>query len=152
MAKDKSAKPSGKAAKSVKGSKVEKDSRVKAVIRPAASVMWDEPPAHYGGAFSKMLVRPEPCGSKILDYRISVYQPRAYVAPHSHRIQEQIYHVLDGEGLMEIEDERTVVRRDDVIFIPPGVRHAIYNTGLTDLRFIVVTSPPDDEMPKGGAS
>ena len=58
-----------------------------------------------------------------------MYQPKAYVAPHKHRIQEQIYHVLDGEGLMEIEGERTVVRRDDVIFIPPGVEHAIYNTG-----------------------
>lgn len=118
--------------------------RPRAVIRPAASVMWEEPPAHYGGAYSKMLVRPEPCGSKILDYRVSVYQPRAYVAPHRHRIQEQIYHILDGEGLMEIEGERTVVRKDDVIFIPPGVEHAIYNTGMADLRFIVVTSPPDE--------
>jgi len=118
--------------------------RTKPMIRPAASVMWEEPPAHYGGAYSKMLVRPEPCGSKILDYRISVYQPKAYVAPHRHRIQEQIYHVLDGEGLMELEGERTVVRKDDVIFIPPGVEHAIYNTGMTDLRFIVVTSPPDE--------
>jgi mannose-6-phosphate isomerase-like protein (cupin superfamily) len=115
-----------------------------AMIRPGASVMWEEPPAHYGGAYSKMLVRPEPCGAKALDYRISVYQPKAYVAPHKHRIQEQIYHILDGEGLMEIEGNRTVVRRDDVIFIPPGVEHAIYNTGLTDLRFIVVTSPPDE--------
>ena len=61
---------------------------------------------------------------------MSVYQPKAYVAPHRHRIQEQIYHVLDGEGLMEIEGERTVVRKDDVIFIPPGVEHAIYNTGM----------------------
>jgi mannose-6-phosphate isomerase-like protein (cupin superfamily) len=116
----------------------------RAVIRPAASVMWDEPPAHFGGAFSKMLVRPEPCGSKNLDYRVSVYQPRAFVAPHRHRIQEQIYHILDGEALMEIEGERNVVRRDDVIFIPPGVEHAIYNTGMTDLRFIVVTSPADE--------
>jgi mannose-6-phosphate isomerase-like protein (cupin superfamily) len=115
-----------------------------AMIRPSASVMWEEPPAHYGGAYSKMLVRPEPCGSKSLDYRVSVYQPKAYVAPHKHRIQEQIYHVLDGEGLMEIEGSRTVVRKDDVIFIPPGVEHAIYNTGMTDLRFIVVTSPPDE--------
>jgi mannose-6-phosphate isomerase-like protein (cupin superfamily) len=121
-----------------------KPAEPRAAIRAAASVMWEEPPAHFGGAFSKMLVRPEPCGSKQLDYRISVYQPRAYVAPHRHRIQEQIYHILDGEGLMEIEGERTVVRRDDVIFIPPGVEHAIYNTGLTDLRFIVVTSPADE--------
>ena len=106
--------------------------------------MWDEPPAHFGGAFSKMLVRPEPCGSKNLDYRVSVYQPRAFVAPHRHRIQEQIYHILDGEGLMEIEGERTVVRRDDVIFIPPGVKHSIRNNGLSDLTFIVVTTPVED--------
>jgi mannose-6-phosphate isomerase-like protein (cupin superfamily) len=116
----------------------------KAIIRSTASVMWEEPPAHYGGAYSKMLVRPEPSGSKILDYRVSVYQPKAYVAPHKHRIQEQIYHILEGEALMEIEGERSVVRKDDVIFLPPGVEHAIYNTGMVDLRFIVVTSPPDE--------
>ena len=116
----------------------------KAAIRPAASVMWDELPAHIGGAYSKLLVRPESCGSRSIDYRISVYQPRAYVEPHRHRIQEQVYHVLEGEALMEIAGERTVVRKDDVIFIPPGVEHAIYNTGMTDLRFIVVTSPTDE--------
>jgi len=116
----------------------------KPAIRAAASVIWDELPGHFGGAYSKLLVRPESCGSKNIDYRVSVYQPRAYVEIHSHRIQEQVYHVLDGEALMEIEGERTVVRKDDVIFIPPGVKHAIYNTGMTDLRFIVVTSPPDE--------
>ena len=115
-----------------------------AAIRPAATVIWDEPPAHYGGAFSKMLVRPESTGSKSIDYRISVYQPRAYVAPHKHRIQEQVYHILEGEGLMEIEGKRTVVQKDDVIFIPPGTEHAIYNTGMTDIKFVVVTSPADE--------
>jgi mannose-6-phosphate isomerase-like protein (cupin superfamily) len=121
-----------------------KAAKPKAAIRAATSVMWDEMPAHYGGAFSKLLIRPESCGSKSIDYRISVYQPRAYVAPHRHRIQEQVYHVLDGEALMEIDGERTVVRKDDIIFIPPGTEHAIYNTGMTDLRFIVVTSPADE--------
>lgn len=116
----------------------------RAAIRPAASVMWDEMPGHFGGAISKLLVRPESCGSKSIDYRVSVYQPKAYVAPHRHRIQEQVYHVLEGEALMELDGERTVVRKDDVIFIPPGTEHAIYNTGLTDLRFIVVTSPADE--------
>jgi len=46
---------------------------------------------------------------------------------------------------MQVGDERRVVRRHDVIFITPGVKHAIYNTGLTDLVFIVVTTPPRDE-------
>ncbi len=113
-------------------------------IRAAAEVIWDEPPAHYGGAFSKLLVRPESCGSKSIDYRISVYQPRAYVALHKHRIQEQVYHVLEGEGLMELDGKKQVVRKDDVIFIPPGVEHAIYNTGMSDIKFVVVTSPADE--------
>jgi mannose-6-phosphate isomerase-like protein (cupin superfamily) len=46
---------------------------------------------------------------------------------------------------MEIAGERRVVRRHDVIFIPPGTPHAISNTGLVDLVFLVITSPPDDD-------
>lgn len=116
----------------------------KAVIRPNGLVGWEAPPAHYHGALSKMLVRPETCDSRLVDYRISVYQPMGYVKPHRHRIQEQIYYILEGEAMMEIEGERSIVRPHDTIFMPPGVEHAIYNTGLTDLRFIVVTCPPED--------
>jgi mannose-6-phosphate isomerase-like protein (cupin superfamily) len=31
-----------------------------------------------------------------------------------------------------------------VVHIPPGVRHGIFNTGVEDLVFIVVASPPYD--------
>jgi mannose-6-phosphate isomerase-like protein (cupin superfamily) len=75
-----------------------------------------------------------------------MYQPMAYVKRHKHKVQEQVYHVLDGEGLMEIDGERRVVRKHDVIFLPPGVEHAISNTGLVDLVFLVVTSPVADEV------
>jgi mannose-6-phosphate isomerase-like protein (cupin superfamily) len=112
--------------------------------------MWEDLPGHFGGAYSKFLVRPEVSGSKRIDYRISTYQPKAYVETHSHRIQEQIYHILAGEALMELDGKRQVVRRHDVIFVPPGVPHAIYNTGLKDLTFIVVTSPPEDTEPAAG--
>jgi mannose-6-phosphate isomerase-like protein (cupin superfamily) len=90
------------------------------------------------------LVRPETVGSRQIDYRISTYQPMAYVERHAHRVQEQVYHVLDGEGLMEIDDRRKVVRTHDVIFIPPGVSHSIRNSGLGDLTFIVATTPVND--------
>jgi mannose-6-phosphate isomerase-like protein (cupin superfamily) len=46
---------------------------------------------------------------------------------------------------MEIGGERRVVRRHDVVFIPPGVRHSIQNTGLGDLTFVVATTPVSDE-------
>ena len=117
----------------------------KAVIRNIAEVLWENPPAHTAGALSKMLVRPETAGSRLVDFRISTYQPMSYVEPHTHKVQEQIYHVIDGEGLMEIDKERRVVRKNDFIFIPPGIEHAIYNTGLGDLTFFVITTPPEDK-------
>lgn len=116
-----------------------------ALIRNIAEVPWREFLGHFGGALSKPLVMPDTANSRRIDYRISMYQPMAYVARHKHQVQEQVYHVLEGEALMEIEGEHHLVRKHDVIFLPPGVEHAISNSGLTDLVFLVVTSPVTDE-------
>jgi mannose-6-phosphate isomerase-like protein (cupin superfamily) len=78
-------------------------------------------------------------------YLIALYQPMAYVELHAHKVQEQIYHVLEGEGLMDIDGKKHVVRKHDVIYLPPGVTHAMQNSGLVDLVFLVVTSPVTDE-------
>ena len=114
-------------------------------VRNIAEVPWKEFPKHFGGALSKPLVRPENAGTRHIDYRISMYQPMAYVEKHAHKVQEQVYHVLEGEGLMEIDGETRVVRKHDVIFLPPGVEHSIANSGINDLVFVVVTSPVTDD-------
>lgn len=112
-------------------------------IRRGVEVLWEEPPNHFD-AFSKMLVRPENADTKLFDFRISSYQPKGYVAPHIHNAQEQIYYIISGEALVEIDGARTPVDPYTVIHFPPGVEHALYNTGMTDLTFVVVTTPPDD--------
>ena len=117
----------------------------KPCIRNIAEEPWQQFPGHFGGALSKALVHPDTVGSRQIDYRVSTYQPMAYVELHTHQVQEQVYHVLDGEGLMVIDGEATVVRRHDIIFLPPGTKHSIENTGLGDLTFIVVTTPVIDE-------
>ena len=124
---------------------MKKKGKAQAVIRNVVETPWKQFPGHFGGALSKPLVRPETTGSRLVDYRISTYQPMAYVETHKHKVQEQIYHVLEGEGSMEIAGRRQIVRRHDVIFIPPGVSHSIRNDGITDLTFIVVTTPAEDE-------
>jgi mannose-6-phosphate isomerase-like protein (cupin superfamily) len=117
----------------------------KPLVRNIAEVAWKEYPDHFGGALSKPLVNPDNAGARHVDYRISMYQPMAYVKLHKHKVQEQVYHVLDGEGLMQIDGERRVVRKHDVIYLPPGVEHSIENSGLVDLVFLVVTCPPSDD-------
>jgi len=120
----------------------------KAFVRHIAEVKWLEFPNHFGGALSKPLVMPDTAGSHHIDYRISMYQPKAYVEKHSHKVQEQVYHVIEGEGLMHIDGNDHLVRKHDFIFLPPGVVHSIENTGVSDLVFLVVTSPVSDEGAK----
>ena len=117
----------------------------RAVVHNIAEVPWKEFPDHHGGALSKPLINADNAGARHLDYRISMYQPMAYVKLHKHKVQEQVYHVLDGEGLMVLGTERRVVRKHDVIYLPPGVEHSIENSGLVDLVFLVVTSPITDD-------
>lgn len=109
-----------------------------------AEIDWQEFPGHFGGALSKALVGPATCGSTRIDHRISCYAPMAHVADHVHQVQEQVYHVLEGEGLLTLDGERRVLRRHDYVFVPPGVRHSFTNTGLVPLVFLVVTTPVED--------
>ncbi len=51
--------------------------RRKPFIRNIAEVPWLEFPNHFGGALSKPLVMPDTAGSHNIDYRISMYQPKA---------------------------------------------------------------------------
>ena len=107
----------------------------------AEEVEWSEPPGHLGGAFSKLLVN-ESHGSKYFDFRISIYQPKGYVEPHIHEKSEQIYYILKGNGIFEMDGEKHLVGSGTVIFIPPDVKHGIANSGFEDLVFIVIASPP----------
>lgn len=117
----------------------------RAFLSNIAEVDWREYPGHFGGALSKPLVSPETCGSGRIDHRISCYAPMAHVAEHAHRVQEQVYHVLEGEGLLTLDGQRHVLRRHDYVFVPPGVRHGFSNTGTVPLVFLVITTPVTEE-------
>jgi quercetin dioxygenase-like cupin family protein len=117
----------------------------KPFVEKMAHVAWQEFPGHFGGALSKALVGPENSGSKQIDFRISRYAPNAYVQEHAHRIQEQVYYVLEGEGLLTLRREKHLMRAHDYVYVPPGVRHSFTNTGTSGLVFLVVTSPASDE-------
>ncbi|MEH3148678.1 MAG: cupin domain-containing protein [Methylobacterium frigidaeris] len=120
----------------------------KAVTRNLAELPWTQYPGHFHHALSKAIVTPATVGSRFFDHRISSYEPGAFVEAHSHEVQEQIYHVLSGEGVLTVDGERRLVRANDVTYIPPGVVHEFHCTGLDPLVFLVITSPPTDEEPR----
>ncbi|UCF94033.1 MAG: cupin domain-containing protein [Desulfobacterales bacterium] len=118
---------------------------MKPKVFSASEVDWIEAPGHFS-AFSKLLVN-EDTGSKYFDFRVSSYQPRGYCEVHTHETAENIYYILQGEGIVELDGERHLVGPKMVVFVPPGVAHGIKNTGFEDLIFIVMASPPKD-MPR----
>ena len=118
--------------------------RSTAFVEQMARVAWREYPGHFGGALSKALVGPENSGSSLMDFRISRYAPNAYV-------QEQVYYVLEGEGVLTVGKDRHLMRPHDYVYLPPGVPHSFTNTGTAGLVFLVITTPADDEpLTKGG--
>ena len=115
----------------------------KAKVMRMEEALWELPPGHFS-AFSKLLVHPTNSDTRYFDFRISSYQPRGYAEVHSHDVAENLYYILRGKGIVELDGVRHLVEPDMVIHIPPGVRLGIFNTGIEDLVFIVVASPPSD--------
>ncbi|MGE5639223.1 MAG: cupin domain-containing protein [Clostridia bacterium] len=122
-----------------------KAGRKRPFVEKMASLPWHEYPGHFGGALSKALVDGSNSGSTRLDFRISRYAPNAYVQEHAHKVQEQVYYVLEGEGVLTVGKERHVMHTHDYVYLPPGVAHSFVNTGLRELVFFVVTTPAEDK-------
>jgi mannose-6-phosphate isomerase-like protein (cupin superfamily) len=59
---------------------------------------------------------------------------------HYHRLSEEIYYLLEGTGVMEINGESREVAPGDAILIPPGAWHQIRAT--SPLRFLCCCAPP----------
>jgi len=115
-----------------------------ALVERMANIPWQQFPGHFGGALSKALVGPDNVGTEKIDFRISRYAPAAFVEEHVHQIQEQVYYVLEGEGVLTTDDQKHLMRPNDYVYVPPGVRHSFANTGTNGLVFLVITTPTHD--------
>lgn len=60
---------------------------------------------------------------------------------HRHHRTEELYHILDGVGLMTLGEERFAVSRGDTVCIPPGTPHRIENRGRAPLHLLCACSP-----------
>jgi len=60
---------------------------------------------------------------------------------HYHRVAQEIYFVLKGQGKLEIDGEITYVRPGDAVLIPAGAFHQLENNGTSELRFLCFCTP-----------
>jgi quercetin dioxygenase-like cupin family protein len=73
--------------------------------------------------------------TEALSMGLAEFPPGAVLPLHRHAPAE-VYHGLEGEGLVEIEGEPHRLRAGVSLFIPAGARHRTTNTGPGPLRFL----------------
>jgi len=52
--------------------------------------------------------------------------------------EEQIYYILSGNGILSYDAEKSPVKQDDFLYLPPGVRHGLTDDSGVPLRFVVM--------------
>ena len=53
----------------------------------------------------------------------------------------EIYYILDGQGILHIDEESYPVSKDQAIYISPHSKQQIENTGKTDLKILCIVDP-----------
>lgn len=89
-------------------------------------------------------------GARKLGYNLTELPPGKAQCPfHSHREEEEMFLILDGEGELRFGDQRFKLRRFDVVACPTGgaeVAHQIINTGTTTMRYLSLSNLSDTEV------
>src|SRR5438874_12223837 len=57
---------------------------------------------------------------------------------HYHLRTTEVYYVLDGRGVMELDDNEVEISSGDCVVIEPGCRH----TARGDLKVVIIGVPP----------
>ena len=97
-------------------------------------------------------------GAQKLGYNLTVLPPGKCAFPlHSHRVNEEMFFVVEGSGEIRIGGERHPIRAGDVIACPPGgpeSAHQIINTAPSgELKYLAVSTrmyPEVAEYPDSG--
>lgn len=78
----------------------------------------------------------------------TILHPGKNTNGHNHIGQEEVYHFISGEGYIRLgikpylttslSDVKYNIQPGDIVLIPDGHFHKVFNTGLEDLVFVCV--------------
>lgn len=63
-------------------------------------------------------------------------KPNCSVPAHVHDNEEQTYWIVEGEGIVRINDKEFEVGEHQAVYIPLGSEHTIKNTSKKPLKYI----------------
>lgn len=91
--------------------------------------------SHPGALTKKALIKNK---GNLISISEAYMNPGKKVDAHEHKDMEESFYILEGNGIIRVDEEEEILKKGDVIFIPINHPHAIENTGKDVLKFITV--------------
>ena len=77
-----------------------------------------------------------PITKSITSVWVMTVEPGGTNKPHLHENEEQVYMIVNGEGVVSVGEEKRRVKEGDFIYLPPKITHAFYNDGKRECVII----------------
>jgi mannose-6-phosphate isomerase-like protein (cupin superfamily) len=69
---------------------------------------------------------------------MTLLHPHNETRGHSHDGVEEVYIFLKGSGLMQLGEDKLSIAEGDLILIPSGYFHKVFNPGEEELKFLCI--------------
>jgi quercetin dioxygenase-like cupin family protein len=73
---------------------------------------------------------------------LNCLEPGQITEKHAHEVQLRFYMVLEGSGLIKVNNSETQAGPGTVIWIPAGHTHKVVNNGSQNMILLVGMAPP----------
>jgi len=67
-----------------------------------------------------------------------IVDPNGTCATVSYSAEEQVYVILEGTGVLHYGDAKVPIRKNDFMYLPPGIEHGVSNRSDKPCRLIVM--------------
>ncbi len=71
-------------------------------------------------------------------YHDNILQPGDSIGEHLHKVDEEVYIILEGSGTMRIDGKDVNVQPGDACITRKGHSHSLVNTGKNPMHFLVL--------------
>lgn len=72
---------------------------------------------------------------------LAVVAPQKRTKLHHHKNSEEVYFVLEGDGIIYLDGKEFKAEKNNAVLIKTGLKHNIKNTGSKELKFLCISSP-----------
>jgi len=76
-----------------------------------------------------VMITQDTCGSQQFTAGLFFVRPGGHGHPDTHVGVEEVFYIIQGQANILMDDKDCHVKAGDVVFVPAGVKHQVFNTG-----------------------